>query len=552
VVTAALLALTLAAPAGAGPEVIIRARTALQIDEVRKITADSTVIAGRLVDGLTGVGLAGEAVSIRVDGAGFRAITAPDGGFSLRIPTPASATPSATLGFAGSSHLDESIATFDRIDINKQTVDLELVVSPTATGVAITVRATADEDEVQIPVGLELETGTSQLRSLGEVRSGSARTLTASEAGGPGRHRLHAQFRGDEQLAPASAEATFELAVSPRITFDLRDHEVAFEARVEGRGSVTDPSGAGLPGVPVAMVAGDRRLGETRSGSDGAFALSIEAEVLGAGNHGLHAVVEPITTRMSAARSTPEVVPVAAPDPAPAGVTAAAFLATALAACGFLLARTTPWRRLRWWRREAATTTATEGPSAAHSGLLRSRPSLVATLRRPADHGFSGIVVDSIRRRPLPGAVVRLALGDLRQRCAADDAGRFSLDALPPGAWEATVTLAGHVTESFAVTVPHRGELRQARIELVAVRERIFSWYRSIAEPLLPRAELWGVWSPRQIVNHVRQSGPSPALVELTDFVEETYFSARAPDEPALVEARRRVGLAQREHRPPA
>jgi hypothetical protein len=112
------------------------------------------------------------------------------------------------------------------------------------------------------------------------------------------------------------------------------------------------------------------------------------------------------------------------------------------------------------------------------------------------------------------------------------------------GDWSAEVTAHGHVTETFMISIPHRGELRGVRVDLVPVRERVFQLYRRAAEPVLPESRLWGIWSPRQIVDHVRSKRPSPALAELTDFVEEIYFSPRLAAESILVEAEVRVDRA--------
>ena len=94
------------------------------------------------------------------------------------------------------------------------------------------------------------------------------------------------------------------------------------------------------------------------------------------------------------------------------------------------------------------------------------------------------------------------------------------------------------------MSIPHRGELRGVRVDLVPVRERVFQLYRRAAEPVLPEPRLWGVWSPRQIVDHVRSKRPSPALAELTDFVEEIYFSPRTAAESVLAQASERVDRA--------
>jgi hypothetical protein len=152
-----------------------------------------------------------------------------------------------------------------------------------------------------------------------------------------------------------------------------------------------------------------------------------------------------------------------------------------------------------------------------------------------------------VRGRPVADAEVELRLGDLRRAVTTGADGGFALEGLALGEWSAQVTAPGHVTETFVVSIPHRGELRGVRVDLVPVRERVFQLYRRAAEPLLPEPRLWGVWSPRQIVDHVRRKRPTPALAELTDFVEEIYFSARVAEETVLPTASERVDRAIRE-----
>jgi hypothetical protein len=125
---------------------------------------------------------------------------------------------------------------------------------------------------------------------------------------------------------------------------------------------------------------------------------------------------------------------------------------------------------------------------------------------------------------------------------AAD--GTFAMEGLAALEWSVRVCAPGHVTETFAVTIPHRGEFRRTRIELVPVRDKVFSLYRRAALPHLPTPDLWGIWSPRQIVDYVRSRRPPPALAELTEFIEEAYFSARTPDEEILATAEAKVGAA--------
>jgi hypothetical protein len=123
----------------------------------------------------------------------------------------------------------------------------------------------------------------------------------------------------------------------------------------------------------------------------------------------------------------------------------------------------------------------------------------------------------------------------------------FVIEKLQIGEWRAEVAAPGHVTERFVVSIPHRGELRGVRVDLVPVRERVFQLYRRAAEPSLPEARLWGIWSPRQIVDHVRSKRPSPVLAELTEFVEEIYFSPRLASETVLPQTSERVDHAIRD-----
>jgi hypothetical protein len=155
-----------------------------------------------------------------------------------------------------------------------------------------------------------------------------------------------------------------------------------------------------------------------------------------------------------------------------------------------------------------------------------------------------------VRGRPGAGARIDLIRDGERRTAVSDDDGRFAIEDVGAGEWLATVHAPGHVDERFAASLPHRGELRGLRVDLVPVRERVFQLYRRAAGPLLPEPALWGIWSPRQIVDHVRGRQPTPALAALTDFVEEAYFAARLLDAGVLPEAAARVEAAVAEQAP--
>ena len=209
-----------------------------------------------------------------------------------------------------------------------------------------------------------------------------------------------------------------------------------------------------------------------------------------------------------------------------------------MAALGFVLARR---------RKDAAVAAAVAAPAPPPDpvgGFEPAKASLVSTLRRASDHGFAGLVRDAVRLRPLAGAEVRLTRDGAEMVTVSEADGRFALEQLAPGEWRARVSAPGHVSERFVVSVPHRGELRGVHVDLVPVREKVWGLYRRVAQPKLPSAELWGIWSPRQILDHLRAGPPAPAFSELTAFVEETFFSARVPDEAVLPGAEQRVQAA--------
>jgi hypothetical protein len=211
------------------------------------------------------------------------------------------------------------------------------------------------------------------------------------------------------------------------------------------------------------------------------------------------------------------------------------------------MARARPWHRLRRPAPPADAPANAGQDDPLQGGLVVAKPGLVSTLRRANDDGFSGAVRDTVRGRPVTDAVVWLRLADAEREVRTGPEGNFTFEALAMGEWLAQVAAPGHITETFVVSIPHRGELRGVRVDLVPVRERVFQLYRRAAEPVLPEPRLWGVWSPRQIVDHVRSKRPTPALAELTSFVEEVYFSSRLAEETVLPVASEQVDRAIRE-----
>ena len=543
---AAFLLIAVAAIASAAPQVEIKAHTQLALTRVRLREPGVLEVTGRLTDKLTGEGIEGQRVRVAIGDHGEWTNTREDGSFQVELPGD-DGPQQVALQFAGSALLDPAAPLDVTTDPTKSQLSLAITkVEDDPAGVKLRVTARSDDGPVEIPVQVMLAPlGSDAFRPLAaQVTAGTPFLVTRKDAGGPGSYRVLASFAGDDSRQPASAEGTIDLAAGTTTTLAVKPTTVAYEDKLAASGKLVDDDGQPVARAAVALLAGDRRLAQGATGKDGTFAFKVEAQILGQGQFTLQAQADPTQTSLKSSHSPPVVVTIRAPQPVPVSYTVAAFLATALAAGGFFAARNRPWLRLR--RPVPPAEVPSEGgeADAARGGLVVSKPGIVSTLRRAADDGFAGVVRDTVRGRPIGQAVVRLVCGGVGREVRSSGDGAFVIERLGPGEWRAEVAAPGHVTEHFAVTIPHRGELRGVRIDLVPVRERVFQLYRRAAEPLLPEARLWGVWSPRQVVDHVRAKRPTPALAELTDFVEELYFSPRIASEGVLPGAAERVERA--------
>jgi hypothetical protein len=551
----ALLLIFPAAVAMAAPQVEIKAQTRVSLDKV-KLRADGSVeVVGLLVDKLTSDGLGGQNVTIQVGPNQVTAHTEPDGRFRGVFEVAPGPLP-IELRFTGGHLLEKSEPFTTVTDPSRAQVQLTLTASESPQGIKLDLRTIVEDTATPLPVQLALgiTADESELKPYQTVDSNKPLTLDRKTLGGAGPKRVRATFPGDERRQQASAETTFELTSTTITTASIVSPTLAFEDDLEVAGKVVDQDGKPVARAAVALLSGDRRLAQGATDESGAYTFKVEAEVVAAGitqlphDFGIQVQADPPIAYIRASRSNPEIVKVMAPQPVPVSYTIAAFIATALAAAGFFIARAKPWKRFQKAAPAAEQPNVELGDDVPLTGgLVANKPGLVSTLRRPNDDSFTGIVRDTVRGRPVEDAVVRLLYGELEVevRTAAD--GTFAIDKLQFGDWKAEVAAPGHVTEKFTVSIPHRGELRGVRIDLVPVRERVFQLYRRAAEPSLPEARLWGIWSPRQIVDHVRAKRPSPAMTELTDFVEEVYFSPRLAPETVLPQASERVDRAIRE-----
>jgi hypothetical protein len=533
--------------ARAAPTVDIKAQTQLQLESVRLRGTGDVEVSGKLTDKLTGDGIGGRTITINIGGQLVEATTEPDGRFTVGVVVPPGPQP-VQLKFRGGALLDASELT-QVADPSRAPVTLVIRAEDAPGGQQILVSTTVDEVATPLPIDLALGApGDKDLKPVATIPSNAPFLLTRAAAGGPGSKLVRATFKGNATYQIATGEVRFELTSQTTTTMAVSSTALAFEDDLVATGKVIDEEGKPVAKAAVTLTSGENKvLARGATNDAGMYKFDVEAEILGQGQWGIQVGADPNSSYIKGSRSAPVIIRIAAPQPVPISYTVAAFLATALAAGGFFTARAKPWKRFRKQTPPAEVALETENLDQVDGGLVANKPGLVSTLRRPYDDGFSGVVRDTVRGRPVPEAVVSLVLGDQEQERRTTEDGGFVLEKLAVGDWKAEVAAPGHVTERFMVTIPHRGELRGVRIDLVPVRERVFQLYRRAAEPVLPEARLWGIWSPRQIVDHVRSKRPSPALSELTDFVEEVYFSPRLAAETVLPETSERVDRAIRE-----
>lgn len=558
-----LLAVLAGAPistAGAAPVVTIKARTAVSLDPVRS-GHGGAVVRGQLVDRFTRDPVPYARLDITVDYMSRSAWTDHDGFFSVTFDL-LPGTHDLVVEYEGDHHFTSTRFEMRGFDVAKEPLEMSVRTEGTSTitdeHIKVVVKAWTASGGTRVPVDVYVGDADADDDALLRLdrhmtdESGRAQIeIPGAQLAPAGPKRLVARFAGDDAFNATEASSSFLLTTTSTTEFRIDDVDLSFESRLRGQGRVVDATGAGIAGAPVALVVGSRRLGEGLAADDGSFSLSVSGSEVGDGSHNVQAVFEPTRLWQRASRSSPVQVQIAAPQPVPIAYTIAAFAATLAAMLAFLALRTRFWegwlaRLRRTEESPAPRRTPGEAPPV-HTGLAEARPGLVSTLRRASERGFSGQVRNAVTSRAVPGARLALRHPELGELVAdTDAAGHFELEELGLGEWQVTVTASGYCSETFAVSVPHRGELRGARVDLLPVRERVFAMYRAAAEPLLPEPGLWGIWTPRQIFDHVR-TGSAPAWAALTDLVEETYFSQRIQDESVLEPTAQRIAEARRE-----
>jgi hypothetical protein len=199
-------------------------------------------------------------------------------------------------------------------------------------------------------------------------------------------------------------------------------------------------------------------------------------------------------------------------------------------------------------------------------------PDKLAADQEPVDVNLdrtrlSGIVWDIWKMRPIADAELSVSTRDgapVRRESVDGEsarAGAFIVDGLEHGSYVLEVRASGFMTGNMTFRIPHRGQLSNIRLDLVAVPLKIRRLYQSLVETL-EGEDLWGRLSPREIeatlselADRAAERADNPAqraflkslerrlrqteapldadelVAMMTAVVEETYFSGRTFDQ---------------------
>ncbi len=537
------------------PVLHVRARLRVDIDAIERV-AGGLIVRGQLRDDASEEPVPGRTVAISIEGDhGFYHYaepTGPDGAFRWHVPLPLG---SYRLHIAASGD-DDDLASppIDRlIDVARRTPTLVLHaperLETAAESLHVVVEGLEDEGDGP-PHALQDVSARFSVdgKPYGDAHfnNGRAEIDLPGPFGRPGqRVSLVATVAADELRNAAEATHTILLTTTSRVTLESDRAQVAPDEPLRLHGLATDDGGHIAHAAIAIGKEGGPDLANVITDEHGHFALTLHGRELGRpGDVFLEARLHARDDWREPALSPTLAVKLIEAPPITVWPYLVSPLLTLLAAALFLAGR--DWRWQRWRIRRHAVKRAAAPPPAV--GLTESRPSILSTLRGRADHGLTGVVVDAVDDRPLAiaGVVARSASGEARA-ATVDENGFFALEGLPPGPFVVDIAAAGYVSERFRRVLPHRGELRGARIRLVPVRVRIFDAWRRAAGPLQPEKKRPNdtYMTPRELLRYVdaRALLPNEPLHALTALVESAVWAAHAPSHEDLAEAERLAKL---------
>jgi carboxypeptidase family protein/uncharacterized protein DUF4129 len=547
---AALLVATAAVPARAdNPVIHVRARLRLDLDAVERVPGGLWV-RGSLRDDLTDEPIPGRTVAISVEGDhGFwhyAEPTGPDGAFRWRVPLPLG-TYRMRIAAGGDADYVPPAALFREIDVGRRTltVTMEVPARIAAHAPSLHVVVEAHEtDGIGPPRAFDgaanVYIGPQHKReTLVTLQNGRGETDLYGPFGRAGeRITVHTFVDDDDVRNGANAMRTVTLTSPTAVSLAVGADKVAPDKLVYVTGELHDDDGPMGGAAVVLGLENGADVATFTTDDNGRYSGWLRGRDLPTGTAFLEARFRPREEWREASVSPTVPVEVLPAPPITVWPYLLSPALTLVAALVFWALRDRRWLRVFKLRRRARRLAAIPPPA---PGLTESRRGILASLRRP-DHGLSGVVVDAADDRPLPTATLVARTGDGQSHAATvDERGRFVFEELAAGPLVVEIAAPGYVGERFSRTLPHRGELRNARVRLVPVRARIFAAWRRAAQPLYPTPKAAETMTPRELLAHVgkrRMLLPEP-LVALTALVESSVWGGSAPSPEDLREAER-------------
>jgi hypothetical protein len=550
---AALLTLS-AESIHAAPLVQIRDRVDIEMGPVTR-AGGMAQFRGRLVERAGGEGAANTRVRLEVGGQQLYVNTDASGNFTARLLLP-EGEHLLSVDFVGDSKLDPAHFEMAEFDITKVPVSLTLTTPNTlpdeATELRGTVSAITESGNPSLAINVFYGSAGASLKEIKSLQLDSQGQATLildqRELGGPGQKRIEVRYAGSADLDAAMASKNLVISQTSELTLTTNAESYSYGDTIVASGRLVDGRGDPIEGAVVSLQISSQSIGQAKSDARGDYVVKIDTDEIGSGPAALQAQYAALAAGSPPSISKPVRIKIGERKPIPIAYTVTAFAVASFALLSFVTLRTKPW--LRWQRPkeqsdDSEDTDFTQVAPPLVTGLAPGRRKLRSTIGRANYTDFHGRVRDVVTSKNIEDASIVVA-SHREQELRTDAQGKFAITGLTEGEFKITVSAHGYVSEHFGVQMPHRGEFHDAVVDLLPVREKIFSLYKYAVRSLLPDPQLWGIWTPRQILDHVRKGQPSVYLAELTDFVEESFFSQRIPSEDKIDLTRAMIrGLAQ-------
>ena len=461
-----------------------------------------------------------------------------------------------TVVFRGSANYTKTSVTLSDFRATRTPLTLTLELSTTAEypnpAIPMVVLAQSESGPAKISVQLAITSvgGTESFfrEKLQTSATGRATVLVPEKILGPyGPKQVTATFPGNTVYGPATQTTQLNVATATQLTLNFSEKTQDLEGTFTATGSLQDKNNEGIGASPIDIFSDNELIATTTTATNGTFSAAVQSAALGRGNHPVHAQYTAQKPWFHDSTSPSRIIQVGTANSLSARYSTAALLFTISLAGTFLLYRVRPrtnWRNL--FKKSSNLPPTNPLQAGLHSP---NRPRLFSRIRPGRNTHFSGIVANAVTNAPIANALLKADSSSAPPiSTTTDPAGAFHVTAMSPDTWHVDIYADGFIRETFSIAIPHNGSLTETRILLLPVREHIFSLYRRVAIPLLPNPTLWGVVTPRQLFENVRQTRPAAALAALTAFVEHTYFSSDlALEDPTVSQAQRYIQAALKE-----